>query len=762
MSSSLLMTRRFAPLFWTQFFSAFSDNFLRTALVFLILFHVGGSDAEALITFAAAVFITPYFFLSALGGELADRYDKAKVAQRLKLTEIGIALIAVVGFSLHSVVLLFIALFLFGVIAALFGPIKYGILPDHLARSELPAGNALVQGATFIAILLGIIVGGMAEDGGNRPHLAFLVILFSLLCWGASLFIPGTGQGAPDLQLQKNVLVSTIGLLKFLREDPRLWWGALVSSWFNLVGAVSLSLIPALVKDVLGGNEEVVTTCLAIFAISIAVGSRLAAWLAAGRIILLPTVIGAVLLGAFAIDLGASTLGAPPIPGLEGYLAAFTNGRGIRLAFDLAGLAIAGGLLIVPAGAAVQAWAGADRRARVVAAVNVLSAASVAGSLVIVAMLQTAGMTTSQLFLLLGAASLVVVIAVGRTMPASALSDALSIIYRALFRMEVKGIDNLSKAGSNRIIALNHVSFLDPGLALSLLNNKPVFAIDVGIAKLRWVRPFVMLTNAMQLDPLKPMAVRSLIEAVKAGNPLVIFPEGRITVTGNLMKVYHGAGLVADKANAEIVPVRIEGLEQTPFSRLKRGQVRRRWFPKVRVTILEPVKLTVDPELKGRKRRLAAGTALYGIMSDLVFRTTSVEGWPDTDDIVAIDEQGFLTTKGCARRFAKAGGEMISPAAVEALAAELWPNALSAAVAVPDPRRDEGLILLTQQKGATRADFQSFARAKHASDLMIPSEVWVLDNFPVLATGEADMIAVGKLVEERLAAKSDTMARAGA
>jgi acyl-[acyl-carrier-protein]-phospholipid O-acyltransferase / long-chain-fatty-acid--[acyl-carrier-protein] ligase len=139
-----------------------------------------------------------------------------------------------------------------------------------------------------------------------------------------------------------------------------------------------------------------------------------------------------------------------------------------------------------------------------------------------------------------------------------------------------------------------------------------------------------------------------------------------------------------------------------------------------------------------------------------------VEGWHDTGDIVTIDEQGFLTIKGRARRFAKVGGEMISLAAVEALASERWPNALSAVVAVPDPRRGERLILLTQEKGATRADFQSFAKAKHASDLMIPSEVWVLDKLPVLATGKADMVAVGKLVEERLAAKPDTMARASA
>ncbi len=210
-------------------------------------------------------------------------------------------------------------------------------------------------------------------------------------------------------------------------------------------------------------------------------------------------------------------------------------------------------------------------------------------------------------------------------MPASALSDALSIIYRALFRIEVKGLENLHNAGHNVIIALNHVSFLDAGLAMSLRSRKPVFAIDIGISKKWWVRPFMKLTRAIPLDPMKPMATRTLINAVKAGEALIIFPEGRITVTGSLMKVYDGAALIADKTDAEVVPVRIEGLEQTPFSRLSRSQVRRRWFPKVKVTVLEPVKLSVDPALKGRARRQAAGAALYGIMSDLVFRTTSTD-----------------------------------------------------------------------------------------------------------------------------------------
>jgi acyl-[acyl-carrier-protein]-phospholipid O-acyltransferase/long-chain-fatty-acid--[acyl-carrier-protein] ligase len=628
MSSSLLLTRRFAPLFWTQFFSAFSDNFLKNALVFLILFSpdIGRSTAESLITLAAAIFIAPYFFLSALGGEMADRYDKALIAQRLKLAEIGVALVAVLGFALHSVLIMFIALFLFGVIGSLFGPIKYGILPDHLQRSELPAANALVEGATFIAILLGLIVGGLAaKDGGNPAAFGMLLILFSLMCWTSSLFIPPTGEAAPDLVIRPNVFTSTASLIRHLRDDRRIWWGAMVTSWFWLVGAVSLSLLPPMVKNILGGAEEVVTVCLAIFSVSIAIGSGLAAWLAAGRIILLPTLIGAVLLGLFSIDLGWSLWGVVPPPIPQGIGDIFSSARGLHMALDLAGLAIAGGLFIVPTFSAVQAWAGVDRRARVVAGVNVLNAAFMTASALIVALLQSLGMTTAELFVLLGGGSLIVAGLIGRTMPASALSDALSIIYRALFRIEVVGLDNLHKAGPNVIIALNHVSFLDAGLAMSLRSRKPVFAIDVGIARHWWVKPFLKLTHALPLDPMKPMATRTLINAVKGGEALIIFPEGRITVTGSLMKVYDGAALIADKSDAEIVPVRIEGLEQTPFSRLSKGQVRRKWFPKVTVTVLEPVKLTVDPALKGRYRRQAAGAALYGIMSDLVFRTTSTD-----------------------------------------------------------------------------------------------------------------------------------------
>ena len=1140
MASSLLLTRRFAPLFWCQFFSAFSDNFLKNALVFLLVYQIGGPQADSLTQLAAAVFIAPYFFLSALGGEVADRYDKAKVAQRLKFAEIGIAVIAVIGFASHSILILFVALFLFGVIGSMFGPIKYGILPDHLARSELPAGNALVEGATFIAILLGLIVGGMAaKDGGDPTRFALLMIVFALACWSSSLLIPPTGQGAPNLKIRTNIAVSTYDLIRHLLDDRRIWWGAMVTSWFWLVGAVAVGLLVPLVKNVLGGSEEVGETCLGVFSISVAIGSGLAAWLAGGRIILLPTLVGAVLLGLFSIHLGWSTSGVPPIPDLTGYWSLFNSWRGIRVAIDLAGLAIAGGLFIVPTFAAVQSWAGADRRARVVAGVNVVNAAFIAGGTVAVAALEAVtGLEAPGVFILMGIASLLVAIVIGRTMPASSFADALSIFYRLLFRVEIVGLENFQKAGPNAIVAPNHVSFLDAGLAISLRSRKPVFAVDIGIASKWWVKPFLLLARAIQIDPLKPMGTRTLINVVKEGESLIIFPEGRITVTGSLMKVYDGAALIADKSGADIVPVRIEGLERTPFSRLSSFQTRRRWFPKVKVTVLEPVKLTVDPALKGRARRLAAGAALYGIMSDMVFRTTSIDrtifealvhaadehghgkiavedpvsgpltyrsllraaavlgaklmpyapeggavglmlpsangavvtffallsagrvpaminftagatnilaackaaqvttilssrafvekgrlenliaaitkevsivyledirptitfadklrgvikagvplvprkpddwaailftsgsegtpkgvvlshrnmlanaaqararidfgredkvfnvlpmfhsfgltvgvllplvcgvevylypsplhyrtvpeliygvnatilfgtdtflagyarsanaydfrslryiiagaepvkettrrtylekfgqrilegygvtetapalalntpmfnksgavgrilpgmearlekvegveeggrlivrgpnvmlgylraekpgvlepppaGWHDTGDIVTIDPQGFVAIKGRAKRFAKVGGEMISLAAVEALTGELWPQHLSAVVAVPDARKGERLILATQKKDATRGELMGFAKERHAADLMIPSEVMIFDKLPVLGSGKPDLMTLQKLVAERIAAKAEPMARAQA
>ena len=260
--------------------------------MFLILFG-GRADAEALITAASAIFIAPYFFLSGLAGQLADRYDKARVAQWVKFVEIFVAALAIAGYAQQSLPILFSALFGFGVLGALFGPIKYGILPDHLKREQLPAGNALVEGATFIAILTGTIVGGLASRGHDVASFAPLLIGFALACWLAALLIPPTGEGAPQLTISGNIAASTAATIRHLRADPRLWWGAMVTSWFWLTGIVVLALLPPLIKVLIGGDENTVTAYLALFSVAVGIGSGLAALIARGRIVLNTTLAGA-------------------------------------------------------------------------------------------------------------------------------------------------------------------------------------------------------------------------------------------------------------------------------------------------------------------------------------------------------------------------------------------------------------------------------------------------------------------------------------
>jgi acyl-[acyl-carrier-protein]-phospholipid O-acyltransferase / long-chain-fatty-acid--[acyl-carrier-protein] ligase len=621
-ATTLMRSRRFAPMFWTQFLSALSDNFVKNALVMLIVFQIGGTGGSQLVALAGGVFILPFFILSGLGGELADRYDKALMARRLKLAEIAVAGLAAVGFVLHSVPILFLALSAFGVIGALFSPIKYGILPVHLETRELPAGNALVESATFMAILIGTIAGGFAVTNGiaGWPVVA-AVLALAIMCYGASRFIPLTGEAAPHLEITKNPAVSTLHLLRDLKKDRRIWIGAMITSWFWLVGAAALSLLPPLMKDLVGGAQSVITLSLVVFTIGIAIGSGLAARASTMRPNLALVPLGALLIGLFSLDIGWTATGivtaSPPLDAWS-FLAAPT---GVRLSLDLFSLAIAGGLFIVPSFAAVQAWAPVDRRARTIAGVNVLNAAFMTASAVGLMGMSAAGISLAGQFMILGAGSLVATALVMRAWGREGLQDLILYIYRVFLSVEVEGREHLPTEGDKAIIAPNHVSLLDAGLMYALLPSHAGFAIDSGMANTWWVKPFLKLAKAWPIDPTRPLGTRTLINHVKNGETLVIFPEGRLTVTGGLMKVYDGTAMIADKADAPIIPVRIDGLERSRFGYLNKYQTKKVWFPKTRVTILPPVKLDVDSELKGRNRRQAAGARLQDIMVESAVKT---------------------------------------------------------------------------------------------------------------------------------------------
>ena len=625
MIRELMSSRRFAPLFWAQFCAALNDNVLKNGLVIILLYGVATTQGGTLVTVAGAVFIFPFFVLSGLGGELADKYVKSVVARRLKFVEIFAAAFAAVGFFLHSIPFLFLALFMFGIVAALFGPVKYAILPDQLSVGELATGNALVEGATFLAILIGTIAGGLLVSGSTHMGwVASAIVLLAFLAWAFASRIPTTTPSAPELAITANPWTSTIRLLKSLYGEQRLWDGMLIVSWFWLAGAVVLSLLPTLIKDIIGGTEAVVTMCLAIFAIGIAAGSLFAAQLSHVRPNLALVPIGAIVMGIFGLDIawvvGHATPGSDVTP-----LAFLTSFSGLRVVADFANFAFGGGLFVVPSFAAVQAWSRPAERARVIAAGNILQAGfMVAGSLV-VALVQAAGLSITWIFFGLALASFGSIFFVLGKWGKEGVRDFGALLFRALFRVEIRGLENLPAPGTRMLIAPNHVSLIDGPLIHATLPIDASFAVDTGIAKAWWAKPFLRQIRHYTMDPSKPLAARDLIKLVASGEPVVIFPEGRITVSGSLMKVYDGTAMIADKADAVVVPVRIEGAQRSHLSYLKNGEIKRSLFPKVTVSILPPAKLAIDPLLKGRARRNAAGSALQDVMIDAMVKNAMLD-----------------------------------------------------------------------------------------------------------------------------------------
>ncbi|WP_319529987.1 acyl-[ACP]--phospholipid O-acyltransferase [uncultured Cohaesibacter sp.] len=626
MRRHMMISKRFAPLFWTQYFSAFNDNFLRYSLIFLILAALPEQQGASLVSLSGAVFMVPFLFLSALGGELADKFDKGRMAEKLKLAEIGAAVIAILGISLASITVCMVALFLFGVVSALFGPIKYGILPDHLPRRELPAANGWVEGATFVAILTGTVAAGLVANKGVDP-IVFgpMMLALAVGCWTISRAIPNTGSADPKLTINHNIFGSTWALLGELKAEKRLWRASMIVSWFWLLGAVLTALVPTFVTQIMGGSAQIVTIYSMVFAVSVAIGSAIAAWLCAGRVVLLPAPIGAAIVAFFSLQLAWNLANISEPLKASGVADFFSHVVAIRVGLDLAGLAIAGALMVVPSFTAVQTWARRDRRARVIAAVNVLNSAFIFASGATLALVQSQGVSIEQILFALGVANVLAAWLMMRYLPTNPMWDLVSILFRTFSRLEVEGRENLEKAGKAPILAFNHVSFLDGPLAMAIAEAEPVFAIDGKTAKTWWVHPFLRFCKYLVLEPSQPVAVQSLINAIQSGRPIVLFPEGRVTDTGGLMKVYDVAAMAADMTGAKVVPIRIDGLERSFSSRMDAGQVRRKLFPKVRVTILEPQTLAIREDLKGRKRRMAAGAELQHMMAELVYRTTNVD-----------------------------------------------------------------------------------------------------------------------------------------
>ncbi len=619
---SLLGKRRFAPLFVVQFLGAFNDNLLKFALLFLanfVLFQAEPSKAELLATIATGLFILPYFLFSALAGQIADACDKAKLVRAVKAAEVAIMTLALIGFWLSSVPLLLVCLFLMGLHSTIFGPVKFSILPQHLHPQEVMGGTGLIEAGTFLAILSGQLLAGVisAQTAG------LVAVGVALTGFVASLAVPAAPPVARGLRIDPNIFRSTWQILRAARHGRGVWLSILGISWFFAVGAVLLAQFAPLVSGVLHARQDVATLFLLVFSLSVALGSLLVNRLLRGEVSARFVPISALALGGFMIDLWLSTSAYVP-QGTAGVAAFVASPGSWRILLDLFGIAFAGGMFIVPLYAILQTHAPREERSRTIAANNIVNAAvSVAVVLVVMAML-TRGESVPGVIGTMGFATLTVALISCWLLPETLIKALFRNLLRLLYRVELSGAENMPRIGTPAVVVVNHVSFLDGLLLAAFLPGKPTFAIHSRIARAWWIKPFLPLFDAFLVDPTNPMAAKAMVKAVREGRTLVIFPEGRITVTGALMKIFDGPGMVADKADAPIIPVRIDGAQYTPFSRL-RGKVRLRSFPKIKLTVLPPRRFSIEGEMTARARRAIAGRRLYDEMSAMIFATSQTD-----------------------------------------------------------------------------------------------------------------------------------------
>lgn len=631
---NLLLKRRFLPLLITQVSGAFNDNLFKYTLVMLVTYRFADLVAEAGGSFwlsagnATAIFILPFVLLSPLGGQLADRLEKSNLVRLLKLIEVGIMLAAAVGLvmielldsPLASLGFLLGVLFLMGAQSALMSPIKYAIMPEHLSERELVTGNAWMEAGVFLFILAGTLSGSLLTTAPNGLlWIAPLLVAVALIGYLTSRQMPPSTAGHPELQINFNVFGVAWSMMKQAHSNRIVFFSILGIAWFYLIGGAYLTHLPKFANEILRADSGVVALFLATFSIGIWIGAYLCQRTLKGQISARLVPFAALGIAIFAIDIyfaaQAAVIGSDSALNVGQFLA---HPQNWRILIDLLLIAVFGGVYVVPLYALVEFHSEQAHRARTIAASNILNALFVVAINLTIESLYGFGLDVSQVFLITALTHLLVLGYIIYLLPRSTMKGLIAALLKLLYRVEVRGAEHYQQLGERAVIIVNHTSFIDAPLIGSLLPGRPMFAISTIIAQAWWVKPWLHLVEVFRMDPTNPLSTKALIREVRKGQHCVIFPEGRITRTGGLMKVYEGAGLVADRADATVLPVQIEGALYTPFSHMH-GKLRIRWFPKIRMNILPPRRLEIADELRGRARRREAGRLLYDVMAEMAF-----------------------------------------------------------------------------------------------------------------------------------------------
>ncbi len=576
--------------------------------------------ADILSNIIAGLFILPFFLFSATAGEVADKYNRAKIARVLKITELILMCAIAFVFYTENITLLIILLALMGTQSAFFGPIKYALLPQLLAKDELINANAYVEASTYTAILLGLILGTLL------PVSAAIAVLIALALCGviASRRIPDAPAPRPNAEISKNIFKAMADTFHIIRKNPVVFKSILGATWFWTVGALVAVQIYPLAGQILHASAGVITYFLIVFSLGVAFGSLACGKILKGLIHATYIPVSALGMGLSLYALYALTKNYQTPAELITLNTFFTTPSSDKISAALFLLAFFGGMYIVPLNALMQTNAPKAYTAAVIAGNNILNALGMSAAAVLAVLLLSLGFTIPELFFAAAIINLFVFAYIVALLPDALLRSVFQAVLGILFRVRLTGMDNIKKAGSNAIIIANHTSLLDGLLIAAFMPEKVTFAINTEWAKTWYVKLFGLVVRFLPVDPTSPFSIREMIDEVKSGSKLMIFPEGRITTTGGLMKVYEGAGVIAEKANARILPVRINGAQYSKLSYMN-NKFKTRMFPKITMSILKPMKIHIPAEIKGRDRRHVTSVKLYELMADMIYKTSDIE-----------------------------------------------------------------------------------------------------------------------------------------
>jgi len=605
----LLQERRFAPFFWTQFLGAGNDNIFKNALVIFVAFHAAALtslDANALVNLAGAVFIAPFVLFSATAGQLADKVEKSRLIRWIKLFEIAIMVIGLAGFWLRDLVLLFSALALMGVHSTLFGPVKYAILPQHLKPEELIGGNGLVEMGTFVAILLGTIAGGLvvAIDGSGPVLAGTVAVGVAVAGYAVSRGVPHTPAVDPGLAINWNPFTETWKNLRFAQDNRVVWLSMLGISWFWFYGATFLAQFAGFSRDMLGGNEHVVTFLLALFSAGIGIGSLLCERMSGRRVELGLVPFGSIGLTLFAVDLwlGSRHMHASALAGLDVFVASPAHWR---VAADLVLIGLFGGFYIVPLYALIQERSAPSHRSRIMAANNILNALFMVVSAGLAVTLLAAGLSIPELFLVTALMNAAVALFIYGLVPEFLMRFLAWLLIHTVYRVDKTGLENIPAEGPC-IIVCNHVSFVDAVVIAACVRRPVRFVMDHRIFRVPLLSFIFRTMRTIPIAPanedsaMKDRAFAAAADALRAGEIVGIFPEGKLTDTGELNPFRPGVAQMIATTPVPVVPMALSGLWGSFFSRSSDGKAMRRLrgiFSRIALVVAPPVppeRVTLD------------------------------------------------------------------------------------------------------------------------------------------------------------------------